>query len=667
MHTFKDLYKVNTRFHRSVHIELDKSLDGYIITQTGIKVIERVIDALNKPVSTRAWSIIGPYGSGKSAFVVFLKSLFGRSKDPSVVDARSLLKKENKVLHGKLFDSQNKIVESEKGFCLALVSAGRESLEYAILKGLLNGLNDFYVSSASKPANLIKTIETAIQCCEKGNTPSNDEIIQLCADIITNVKKSKGSGLLLVIDELGKTLESAALDHNNDIFILQKLAEVASRRNNPPFLLFTVLHQTFDHYASKLDIEKRNEWSKVQGRFEDIPFVDSSDQVFKLISSAIIPIDDKKNGSHIKSSTENLFTSYNHIFKDDHSRLSKRSIKLLRKCLPLHPLTSMALVPLFRSKFSQNERSLFAFITSTEPFGFVDFLNKTQPHDFPDKYYYYELHNLYDYLVANLGISLFTHHNGKKWIEMDNALSRTSDELERKVIKTLGVLDLFADFSGFSINEEMISFALNAISKKEQENIKEAVKSLCRKSVIVYRRYSSSYRVWGGSDIDIEQKVLDAKQEAVSGQSILTSLNKYFPLRPKVAKRHLHKTGTLRYFKLRYVAASELEVELKQGFENEDGQILLVLQMGNDKKWKVKELQGLLKQSDHEISSRTLIGVSLESDSLISSFKELLALQLVRKSTPELQGDKVALRELDARLAEVEQVVLTTTEELFFP
>lgn len=667
MYTLKDCYKVNTRFHRSVHIELDKSLDGYIVTQAGIKVIERIIDALNKPISTRAWSIIGPYGSGKSAFIIFLKSLVGPGKAPSVIHARNLLKKENKVLHDKLFGPQSKTEYSKKTFCRALVSAGRERLEYSILKGLLNGLNDFYESSTAKPDSLIKNLENSIQRCGNGQTPSNDEIIQLCIDTITNVKESKGAGLILVIDELGKTLETAALDHDHDIFILQKLAELASRRNDPPFLLFTLLHQSFDHYASKLDLEKRNEWSKIQGRFEDIPFVDSSDQVFKLIASAIIPTYDKKIESHIKASTENIFTSYNHIFKDDHQYLSKRSIKLLQQCLPLHPLTSMVLVPLFRGKFSQNNRSLFTFITSTEPFGFVDFLNKKQPHDFPDKYSCYQLHHLYDYLSANLGISLFTHHNGKKWVEIDNALSRTVDEMERKIIKTTGVLNLFSDFAGSSINEAMIAFALNADSEKEQKNIKEAVSSLCRKSVIVFRRYSSSYRVWGGSDIDIEQRVLDAKRDAVSDQSILASLNKYFPLRPKVAKRHLHKTGTVRYFKLRYVADFDLECELKKDFGNEDGQILLILKMDNDKKRTIKELQNTLKQSKKAISSRTLIGVAIESDSLINSFKELLALQIVKKSTPELQGDKIALRELDARLAEMTQIVLKSSEELFFP
>ena len=45
----------------------------------------------------------------------------------------------------------------------------------------------------------------------------------------------------------------------------------------------------------------------------------------------------------------------------------------LAACYPLHPLTALVLGPLFR-QLAQNERSLFAFLASSEPFGFQDFL-----------------------------------------------------------------------------------------------------------------------------------------------------------------------------------------------------------------------------------------------------------------------------------------------------
>ena len=47
--------------------------------------------------------------------------------------------------------------------------------------------------------------------------------------------------------------------------------------------------------------------------------------------------------------------------------------KCLTACYPLHPITAAILGPLFR-QIAQNERSLFAFLASNEPFGFQEFL-----------------------------------------------------------------------------------------------------------------------------------------------------------------------------------------------------------------------------------------------------------------------------------------------------
>ena len=283
----KELFQVKSRFYRSVQIELDSSLDDYILTQTGLKIIRRVGESLDSNYVSRSWTITGPYGSGKSAFIVFLKCLLGDRQDPSVVKARGLLKKADKNLYKRLFETSGLLKKTKKGFCHALVSAGRERIELAILKGLRNGLKDFYGEAKSKKLKTIKKIDALVAKSEKGFVPSNDAIIALCDEAAAAVSKSKGAGLLLVIDELGKCLEAAALNSDSDIFILQKLAEAASRSQKRPFLLFTVLHQAFDRYANRLDTEKRNEWSKIQGRFEDVSFVDTNDQIFKLISSAL--------------------------------------------------------------------------------------------------------------------------------------------------------------------------------------------------------------------------------------------------------------------------------------------------------------------------------------------------------------------------------------------
>lgn len=667
MKILKDFYEVKSRFHRSVQIELDKSLDGYILTQAGIKVIERIVKAQEQVISTKAFSIIGPYGSGKSAFIVFLKSLLGPKNEESVKSARLQLSKENKKLYSALFEGKEKLANSKRGYCPALVSAGRERLEYSILKGLYRGLDNFHRNDPSKRRpQIIKELEESLRLCESGKVPSHDTIIKYCFEAIKYIKSEKGAGILLVIDELGKTLETAALDPTNDIFILQKLAEIASRTTEIPFLLFTVLHQSFDRYALKLASDKRNEWSKIQGRFEDVSFIDSSEQIFKLISTAIQPLYDRKTRLDISDNTENVFSRYSKVFSEDHLRSSRKFIDLLQECLPIHPLTMMVLVPLFRSRFSQNERSLFAFLTSTEPRGFVDYLSKTPIDDLGQNFPFYSLDYLYDYFISNFGASLFTHQNGRQWVEIDNALSRSNDELERKIIKAVGILSLLGDTTHLSVNDEVLYCALDVRSKSDESLVKEALKALCRKSVLVFRRYAASYRIWGGSDIDIEEKINETKKTIISSINITEALNKQFPLRPKIAKRHLYKTGTLRFFKIRYIRAEDLESELRKEISDCDGQILLALQTDSNK-IPIAKFKDALDAAPKEISARTLIGITSHAEYLTDYFSELLSLQWIKKNTPELQGDRIACRELDARLVDIESNVLRVTEELFFP
>src|SRR4029077_18837647 len=95
--------------------------------------------------------------------------------------------------------------------------------------------------------------------------------------------------------------------------------------------------------------------------------------------------------------------------------------RCLAACYPLHPLTAITLGPLFR-QLAQNERSLFAFLASSEPFGFQEFLREHTLKDGP-----YRLDGLYDYVMASLGPTLFAQHRGKLWAEVQSALDRLHD------------------------------------------------------------------------------------------------------------------------------------------------------------------------------------------------------------------------------------------------
>ena len=118
--------------------------------------------------------------------------------------------------------------------------------------------------------------------------PHASEITDLFESATHQIRTEGGTGLLLVVDELGKFLEYAAQNPaHGDLFVLQSLAEFAARSEQTPLLMLTILHQAFEQYAQRLATSQREEWAKVQGRFEDVSFVEPTEQIIRLIGSAI--------------------------------------------------------------------------------------------------------------------------------------------------------------------------------------------------------------------------------------------------------------------------------------------------------------------------------------------------------------------------------------------
>ncbi len=201
------------------------------------------------------------------------------------------------------------------------------------------------------------------------------------------------TGLLLLLDEMGKLLEYAAAHPDmSDIHLLQELAELASRSKPIPFLFIGILHQAFERYAGNLDGGAQREWAKVQGRFEDIAFQEPPEQQMRLIASALQHTDNQV----INAVGERMAAYVDEAVRSEWLPPLMSTEEFAALCLgayPLHPTALVALPYLFR-RLAQNERSIFAYLASQEPFGFQEFL---QSHTVPETI---RLSHLFDYLAA---------------------------------------------------------------------------------------------------------------------------------------------------------------------------------------------------------------------------------------------------------------------------
>ena len=310
----------------------------------------------------------------------------------------------------------------------------------------------------------------------------------------------------------------------------------------------------------------------MQGRFEDIAFVEPTEQVLRLIGSAI--------EKTVAVENPNLSVAVDLELKP--RQLDKGEfVSLLESCLPLHPTVALVVSALFR-RFAQNERSLFALLNSSEPHGLQDFLiNRTYDgHVLPT----FRLSNLYDYIYNALGSSLYTSREGTKWAEIESAIERLPDPspMTVKLIKTIGLLGIVGEASvNLKASKALLRYALDDEMERSQNEIDVSVESslamLERRSIAIYHRYNDAYALWAGSDIDIEARLREAREQLDPNLRLPTALSTLTQPRPLIACRHLFVKGTLRYFTVRYTDLEGFDTDLQMPFNEADGLVLYAL------------------------------------------------------------------------------------------
>jgi hypothetical protein len=108
-----------------------------------------------------------------------------------------------------------------------------------------------FITASAARQQLLEEIE-AIRGEQGGARDVQRRVVAL-VDAFARKPSARYRGVLLVVDELGKSLEYAAQHHDrvDEVFLLQELAEVASRSGDRPVVLVTLLHQSFDRYAPR--------------------------------------------------------------------------------------------------------------------------------------------------------------------------------------------------------------------------------------------------------------------------------------------------------------------------------------------------------------------------------------------------------------------------------
>ena len=180
-----------------------------------------------KNPAPRAWSLVGPYGSGKSSFAVFLSHLLEDQKLETNTIAEGILQRFNTPVADKVTVH----TKDSNAYCIVLLTGSPESLSKRFVEALYQSALRYW-EGERKPA-IVQEIGQA-----RHQQLTTTIIIELLKKLQQAVSKKSGKGILIVIDELGKFLEYEARHQGaNDIFLLQALAEVAYQGGEANILL----------------------------------------------------------------------------------------------------------------------------------------------------------------------------------------------------------------------------------------------------------------------------------------------------------------------------------------------------------------------------------------------------------------------------------------------
>lgn len=593
-----ELVSVARRFQRSTRVDADisvEAIEGFIATPTAASVLQSTIrHFVERGQGAFTWT--GPYGCGKSSLAAVFGALLGGDPAARAAAVRVIGEQLSSELYGALGGG-------DAEFLVVPAVGGRRDVSDV-------------VGEALTAAGVRPTGKGAV------------------ADLVHATRA--GRRILLIVDEMGKTLEHVATD-GGDVHLFQDLAEAASRSGSR-LLVVGILHQAFDDYAHRLAREARDEWLKVQGRFVDIPVNLAGEEQLELISRAIVA-DRPAGGSLSARAVAEAVTAGRRGSVD---ALCER----LERCWPLNAVVACLLGPLSRRRFGQNQRSIFGFLNSAEPYGFQDFLQNTDA----DSGLLYDTEWLWSYLRANLEPSILASPDGHRWSTAVDAVERCeargANPAQIRIVKTVALVDMLRERSGLVPSIAVISAANPDLGRVQVERLLEGLKSW---SVLIDRRHLGSVSIYAGSDFDLDEAMTRARSE--SGDLDLSHLRSIGVLAPVLAKRHYHDTGALRWFEVD-VATTDDALERIEKYVPQRGAtglfLLLLNASGEDK----RRLQRTFARLCGAVGDRPIaLGLASDGYTVRELALELVAYDRVQVTRPELRGDAIARRELSGAMA----------------
>ena len=622
--------RVKTCYTRSTNVERDSgavaTVAAYCPTARGVALLEDVGAALGQNNQPRAWSLTGPYGSGKSTFGVFLHALLG-TEDAASDKAAKVLAKQSRPLATRF--------RREKPWCRVVLAGSPEPLSRRLLTALDAAATAFWQGRPGRKPRVLQDIHDARA---KKQVPES-HLLTLVDSLQDALERINAGGLLFVIDELGKFLEFEAREPTGNMgstYLLQELAERTYLGRRANLMLFVLQHQSFDMYAAGMGEQLQNEWAKVQGRFQTVSFVETTEQTLRVLAAAFEHDLTELEQNRVREWSAKSAKALAEANALPVGLAQDAAAQLFTACYPTHPVALLAL-PVLCTRFAQNERTLFSYFGSNEPHGFQQAVARLGHLD-----EWVHPCDIYDYFVQTGPPALAAPLAQRTWAEVVTAVDRAEREAAADndgggmtaLVKAVGLLNLTTGSQGLPATEAVLSQLYPT-----KEDFEKAVAPPLAASILQYRKFADEYRVWQGTDFNIDEHIA-REHDKLGRVDLARTLTERGETAHIVARRHSIETGALRSFKVVYADAGSRRP--KEGEERTPRLVFFLAENRSD--------EAVFHAARKDAQGGEVWALHPNGAALRAAIVRVLVLERVQQGAQEVASDPVAAREVKEQL-----------------
>ena len=375
------------------------------------------------------------------------------------------------------------------------------------------------------------------------NPLTNMDVVKLYMAVVEALcEQTVYTGINIIFDEFSKFLE-ANLDASKmlNFKIIQDMAEVATRSGHHQIHFTCITHKDILDYSSS------DSFKTVEGRFNKIQYVSSSEQSYELIANAIpkkAAFDKLVEDYPLQFIKAAKAAAVVNVFSEIPTESYEKNV--VKGCFPLAPLSTFSLFHI-SGLVGQNERTLFTFLAKDDEYSLPKFLVTERA-----GIEFVTIDLIYDYFQELFKKEIFNQAVHSVWAKTDSALRQVTNLNQRKILKAIAVITMIQDE-----RLKPIPSHIKVALMMEDEDFSESVYELLKRHILS-QRDSAEYVLLTANGVDVQKNVENFVNSKVSRINKSDILESDFSLGYIMPREYNDRFGMIRYFKRIYLEARTL-------------------------------------------------------------------------------------------------------------